>query len=130
MFIVSPKISFTDDSLLVVNPFKRYLIKKDGCELLETKWGLAINDDKAPIYPWVPLQPAPKRHSRFFRYSQDVNQLGNERFGVPEGYLVLGLKDNNENSSARLQFTEKIIFTNIYLEFLSFLSFILGLLFF
>lgn len=130
VFIVSPRISFTDEALLVVNPFKSYLIQKDACELLETKWGMAINNEKAPIYPWVPLQPAPKRQSRFFRYSQDVNQLGNERFGVPEGYLVLGLKENNENSAAKLQVKEQIIFTNIFLALLSCLSFVLGLLFF
>jgi hypothetical protein len=91
---------------------------------------LAINDDKAPIYPWVPLQPAPKRQSRFFRYSQDVTQLGNERFGVPEGYLVLGLKENHENSPAKLQVKKETIFNNIYLALLSCLSFVLGLLFF
>jgi hypothetical protein len=130
VFIVSPKIKVTKNKILIFNPFKTFKIEKENCELIETKWGLAVTTANKPIYPWVALQPAPKRRSRFFRYKQPASQSIKEEFGLTEGHRVLGLEKPSYSMTNEPVYSEKFNIMNIALELGCLLSFFLGLLIF
>jgi hypothetical protein len=130
VFIVSPRIKASEDKIIIFNPFKTFEIEKESCELIETKWGLAVATADKPIYPWVALQPAPKRQSRFFRYKQPASQNVNEQFGLTEGHRVLGLKKPTYSMTNEPVYSQKLNVLNLVLELGCLLCFFIGLLVF